>query len=285
MKKKITTTMILASLLLTGCSANTSSADSSAAVTAAPTTEYRTTEETAPTDELESSAPAASAETSAVDTAEADNTESSSQAEQGYVLKGPGGDIVTAAEVTRVDAIDEDDYRANGLSETNWRQAECSGFAYAAEPGGAYRRISMGDEICGLTVFNAECVFNSDNPERAGQHADEGSFSSGFVEFEGSVQLTGTLSVCAESSGLVDAGSVIFTPDAGAQLPVMNYTFTEEDGVTYPADDMYPPIVLSGVETDADGAHAAVTLTGISMSSSVNFGSVVRAEASEITFG
>lgn len=277
MKKKIAISVILSAVLLAGCSANTP--ESSAAQTES---RAQTTEESVPTEELTApTTPTAQAPTATVDTAEPESpaTAEAPDTSAEFALIGPGGDRVTAAEITRVDASDEEDYIANGISATNWRQAEVNGFTYLAEPGGEYHRVSIGEEICGLTLFNANCVFNSERDQGTGEHADEGLFSSSYAEFEGTVRVSGTLSTAPEDIGLVDAGSVLFTPDDGTQLPIMNYLYSAEQGVYYPEEAVYPLIAVTGVTPQSEGEQVTLLLSGISASSSVNGYSVLRAAA------
>lgn len=278
MKKITSLSMMLAAVLLAGCSANTAEPGQPASQGV----QAQTTEESAPADELVT--PTAQEPSGTVDTAEPETPETSevpatAEASGEFALIGPGGDRVTAEELSRVDASDEADYLANGISATNWRQAEVSGFTYLAEPGGEYRRVRIGEEICGLTLFDADCVFDAGKEQQSGAHADECWFSSGFAEFEGTIQLSGTIAVAPEDIGLVEAGTVVFTPDEGTQLPVMNYLYSAEQGVYYPAEAMYPLIAVSGVTPQTDGERVTISLSGITMSSSVNSFSVVRGNA------
>lgn len=282
MKKTILITMIAAAVLLTGCSSNISntsntSSASEASGTSSESQAAQITEEAAPTAELSQAETSGSAST--VDTAESESPEIPEESGE-FALAGPGGDRISASDIARVDASDEEDYIANGISATNWRQAETNGFAYLAEPGGEYKRVNIGDEICGLTLFDGGCVFSADNKAESGAHADESYFSSGFAEFEGSIELSGTLTTAAEDSGLVEAGSVVFTPDDGAKLPIMNYMYDSDKGVFYPEDSAIPAIVVTGVEPQTEGEHVTLALSGISMTSIVNNASIVRCTVS-----
>ena len=285
MKKTILITMIATAVLLTGCSSNTASSSDASESSGAPAESQaaQTTEEAATTAELTdtSSQPSTAEAVPSADTAEssAPDTADTNEESGAFALTGPGGDVIPASAISRVDASDEDDYIANGISATNWRQVETSGFTYLAEPGGEYKRVDLGEMICGLTLFDAGCVFSAENKAESGSHADESFFSSSYAEFEGSVELSGTLTTAAGDSGLVEAGSVIFTPDEGAQLPIMNYKFDPDKGVYYPEDSMYPAIVVTGVQPQTEGEHVTITLSGISMSSSVDNFSIIRASA------
>lgn len=284
MKKTTIALSLIMALLLTGCSGGNSSVDTDTSVSESSQTEGTTgTSAESPAESSSMAEPEGSAEApGTIDTEESQPTESQESA--GFALYGPGEDKIEPSEITRVDASDEADYMANGLSDSNWIQASISGFTYLAEPGGEYRRVSVGDDICGLTVFDAGCVFSADNEKSEGAFGSESWFSSGYAEFEGTVTASGTLSVLSEDDGIIEAGSVVFTPDSGTQLPVMNYQFSGDTGVTYPADAMYPPIVLTGVTVDSEGAHATLSMNGITVSSMVNGSSVMRAAASDVVF-
>lgn len=282
MKRKTTiVTALLISLLLAGCSngsesnkQTTEQVQNTSQVTAEPDTSEVTQQASVP-----------DSTTQAPGTIDTDEVQSAEASDVEFALYGPGGDRVAASEITRIDASDEEDYMANGISATNWMQAEISGFTYLAEPGGEYKRLKIGDEICGLTVFDAGCVFSAEREVMPGTYSNQSYFSSGYAEFEGSAVVSGTLSVLAESNGMLEAGSVILTPDSDVQLPVMNYQFSAETGVDYDRQSMYPYIVLTDVTIDSDNVHASLTMNNITESSMVNGFSVIRASASDVTFG
>lgn len=165
-------------------------------------------------------------------------------------LYGPGQDKVSADEIIRAETY--------GICE-KWDFATCEGFAYLAEPTGIsfnnmenpdlldstnftftgapkstaeYKRYSVGDTICGLTLkealmdFSHDMGINKTNPEAY--------FRGGYAGFEGSVELSGYAVVLVDNEyGLGGEGDVIFMPDNESQiLPVMNYNcFSEERGV------------------------------------------------------
>lgn len=282
MKKTTIALSLIMALLLTGCSGG-SSTDTDPASSGSVPTEEQSDISAAGTAEssMESSSAVSDEIPGTVDTVEAQPEETQESGE--FVLYGPGGDKIGKSEITRVDASDEEDYMANGLSATNWFQASISGFTYLAEPGGEYKRYKIGDDICGLTVFDAGCVFSTESENAVGS-GRERYFASGYAEFEGSVTASGTLSILDEGMDNIEAGSVIFTPDSDTALPVMNYKSSGDTGVTYPADSMYPSIVLTDITPETDGVHATLTLSGISVSSMVNGFSVIRAAASDVVF-
>ena len=84
----------------------------------------------------------------------------------------------------------------------------------------------------------------------------------------------------ARSAGGADRKTrALTTLRDGAQLPIMNYKFDPDKGVYYPEDSMYPAIVVTGVQPQTEGEHVTITLSGISMSSSVDNFSIIRASA------
>lgn len=282
MKKTTIASALILTLLLAGCSngSNDDQQSSENSQTTASVAEESSAADT--TSAEQTSAPDETSQTvpGTVDTAEAQSGEAS---DVEFALYGPGGDRIAQSEITRIEASDEEDYKANGISADNWIQAEISGFTYLAEPGGEYKRYNVGDEICGLTVFDAGCVFSAVNTDSSGKYGNECYFSSGYAEFRGSKTVSGTLSILAEDTGILEAGSVIFTPDSGAELPVMNYIFSGETGVTYPQETVYPYIALTDVTVENNGEHATLTMDNITVSSMVNGSSVMRASASDVT--
>lgn len=289
MKKTLSILIIAAVLAASGCSAGNS------APSAVPTTEEsapsgeelaQTAEHGVPTVDsaeepsVSSGAPAADtaevpAATSAAETAE-------SPAEGGFVLTGPGGDIVKPEELTRVTALDEADYIANGINSGNWEQAEASGFTYLAEPGGELRRVRLGEKICGLTLMDCGCVFSAEREVQPGEYSAQSWFSSAWAEFDGSAELTGTFEPVYETNDIAQAGEYLFTADEAPELPVMDYKFSGDTGVTAPPAGTYPVIVVRGKDLPGN-THGTVVLTGFSMSAVVNGSSVVRADVSEFT--
>lgn len=277
-RKTIIISALLLSLMISGCSNQSESSRQ----TSVPVTSYETSEpDTHDVTEQASVTESTEQIPGTVDTTEAHSVEAS---DVEFALYGPGDDKVEPSEITRINASDEEDYKANGISADNWIQAEVSGFTYLSEPGGEYKRMKLGDEICGLTVFEAECVFLNENDTATGAYSDQRYFSSGYAEFEGSVAVSGTLSVLPEDNGMLDAGSVIFTPDSDVKLPVMNYQYSAETGVDYDRQAMYPYIVLTDVTPENDESHALLTMNNITVSSMVNGFSVMRANASDVTF-
>lgn len=284
MKKTLSILILMAMLAACGCNAKPDSSSASSV----PTTEEparpsgeELTQATAEPDKAPATVDTAEPEKPAEPTAETPAGTAETTAD-GFVLTGPGGDIVKPEEMTRVTASDEQDYIANGINSGNWEQVEASGFTYLAEPGGQYRRVALGEEICGLTLMDCGCVFSAEREIQPGENSAQSWFSSAWADFDGTVELTGALEPVHETNDIAQEGEFLFTPDEAPQLPVMDYTFTGETGVTAPLEGTYPVIVVRGADV-TNVTHGKAALTGISMSAVVNGSSVVRANVAEFT--
>ncbi len=287
MKKFLSVISVIAALsMLTACSgANGSSASESAESSQTESTSQaqqesseassETSSETSPEVSAESSEPTES------ESSEPDKTESNT----GFLLGAPGGDDVRSTEFTKITAADDAD--GGAVTASNWLQASVVGFTYMEEPNGGYRRVSTGDEILGFTVGEAECTFVNGGQERIGSEAY---FSSGYAELVGSATLNGTIRAATEDGFSYSAGDLIFLPDEDSRvLPVMNYSYGSDCGVYTKVDEngnMYPDIIVtagsyvdtSAIPTDGTPVHVLITLDNISMSSSVDVNSNMRAE-------
>lgn len=126
----------------------------------------------------------------------------------------------------------------------------CEGFQYFKEPGGtaystyenpemfdgaqfkkdlpenknAWKRLNIGDEICGLTLKSATSTFNNYSKDDFDSYQTYYTCSvpdfSQFAEFDGSVTLTGYLNSSCRSSYEPDGGELRLTPTEN-KLPVM----------------------------------------------------------------
>lgn len=287
MKKFLSVISVIAALsMLTACSgANGSSVSESEESSQTGSTSQsqqesseassETSSETSPEVSVESSEPTES------EASEPDKTESNT----GFLLCGPGGDDVRSTECTKITAADDAD--GGAVTASNWLQASVVGFTYMEEPNGGYRRVSTGDEILGFTVGEAECTFANCGQERIGSEAY---FSSGYAELVGSATLNGTIRAATEDGFSYSAGDLLFLPDEDSRvLPVMNYSYGSDCGVYTKVDEngnMYPDIIVaagsnvdvSAIPTDGTPVHVLITLDNISMSSSVDVSSNMRAE-------
>lgn len=128
--------------------------------------------------------------------------------------------------------------------------AEGEGFTYLAEPTGIcfnsrdngdifnadeltfdgvpqnapseYKRYDIGDAICGMTLTAANTAFSY------------GGVDSCYAELEGSVTMTGYVSIAPEDEYGIDEGDIFFVPCPGSDLlPVVNFRY-EGAGVVNP---------------------------------------------------
>lgn len=162
---------------------------------------------------------------------------------------GLAGDKITDDDITSVTYDEQAE-----LTEDSWFYAICDGFAYIGEPTGIcfnsidnadifdettwtfdglpqyapteYKRLEVGDEICGLTVKSALTEFYTDNVSEATKSIPEIYFRYSSAAFEGSVTMTGYLSIAPEDDYGIGEGDIFFVPAPDSELlPVMNYTF------------------------------------------------------------
>ncbi len=283
MKKFLSVISVIAALsMLTACSGvNGSSVSDSEESSQTKSTSPARQESSEASSETSSEASVESSEPTESKSSEPDKTESNT----GFLLGAPGGDEVRSTECTKITA--EDDADGGAVTASNWLQASVVGFTYMEEPNGGYRRVSTGDEILGFTVGEAECTFANCGQEKIGSEAY---FSSGYAELVGSATLNGTIRAATEDGFSYSAGDLLFLPDEDSRvLPVMNYSYGSDCGVYTKVDEngnMYPDIIVtagsyvdtSEIPTDGTPVHVLITLDKISMSSSVDVSSNIRAE-------
>lgn len=142
--------------------------------------------------------------------------------------------------------------------EGSWNYITCNGFAYIAEPTGinynsidnadifnsednsfsgspeksnaVFKRVNVGDEICGLTVDTASTVFRNDG----GNYPEDCKirwFGGCSVTFKGEQEMSGYIVILNDDEYAVGGvGDIVFIPDGSSQtLPVMNYTSIEQN--------------------------------------------------------
>lgn len=113
-------------------------------------------------------------------------------------------------------------------------------------------RVEEGDEICGLKVKNAVSEFNAEGAMRPYKFEDgtmkngtelgipEIYFHSGQLELEGSVEMTGYISIVAEDVYGVNVGDILFIPtDCQPALPVLYYSFDPSEGFYHSVGNCY----------------------------------------------
>lgn len=259
MKKQIIALTLICALTLTACSKGETAPD--ADTSSAPQTYAENTADTsAPKTEAPDTEAAEEKTENTENAEEADVTEDNVSADpeipavprENYpdYLYGPGGDKVSADEITEINCY---------IAEDKWNYAVCDGFTYISEPTGIgfngdenpdlfdndnfvfkgapassaeYKRYSVGASICGLTVKEATARFyNENNP---GDIHREGYFQGGSVRFDGTMELIGYLIILTDDEYAVGfVGDIVFIPDNESQvLPILNYNrISEEKGV------------------------------------------------------
>lgn len=305
--------VIILSAMLTACSDENSSVETSIADTSEQASAVDNVAETTTDDYCETTDNYTSV--SAAETAEP-------VPESGFRLLadvyGLAGDKITDDDITSVTYDEQAE-----LTEDSWFYATCDGFAYIGGPTGIcfnsidnadifdeatwtfeglpqyapteYKRLEVGEEICGLTVKSASTQFCTDNVSEETKSIPEIYFRYSSAEFEGSVTMTGYLSIAPEDDYGIEAGDIFFVPapDSTA-LPVMNYTF---DGsgiynklyingtndfkwvIEYPtirAGNIHDSaLIFSGIPQDNSYVKVKITVDNIAMSSAVDWLSYV----------
>lgn len=293
MKKYFSIAVIIAALMLSACSGSstssvTDSQETSQTEQSSQVTQDEQNEQDGQNEQTEQTTQSSQESSDASSETVSESSDSEQSTPDGgtsFILYGPGGDVVSSDEFSRVDTLND----AQGvITADNWRQASIYGFTYMAEPGSEYKRVKTGDNILGFTVGETECTFtNDETPERIGS---EGAFSSGYAELEGNVTLNGTIHAATEDGFSYSAGDLLFVPDEDSRvLPVMNYSYSSDAGVYTKVDEsgnMYPDIIITAgsfvdtsvIPTDGTPVHVLITLEKISMSSSIDVSSNMRAE-------
>lgn len=233
--------------------------------------------------ESSSSESSASSENSSESAESSDNSTDSENSHADLVVKqeevkniiGLAGDIVEKDDISSFKL----DYEDADVSEftmdkflNSSAQITCNGFAYVLEPSGLcytdrdnsdiynaeemtftgvpdeklndFKRIKVGDSICGLTVKSAESCFNnmanayftSPNGEtmtmsEVARYCPEIFFQYCEAEFEGDMELEGYLAIAGEDDYGIAAGDILFVPSGKCGLPVMNITRVSFDGI------------------------------------------------------
>lgn len=168
------------------------------------------------------------------------------------IFIGPDEMPIYDTEVTKITSNDSDfNKKASEITaEDEGLTIFCEGFQYFKEPTGeayssfnnpemfngaefknelpenknAWKRINVGDEICGLTLKSATSTFNNYNKDNFDKYqtyytCDVPDFSQ-FAEFDGSITLTGYLNSSNRNSYEPDGGELRLTPTEN-KLPIM----------------------------------------------------------------
>lgn len=210
---------------------------------------------------------------SAPQTSEPDNSGETTDPEDTFLV-GPAGDVIRRSELTMIFSNDGTDGDPETFSEDNFSGVVCDGFVYLAEPSGIcrtsydnedvfdgdmvrftdvsetpkkdYKRVSVGETFCGLTLTDAQVNFAhgldgmeytlGDGSVKLGSELGfpDIYFMGGMAAFEGKVTMTGYMCVAAEDEHSVMAGDIMFVP-SGCEclMPVMGYRFDPDVGIAH----------------------------------------------------
>ena len=258
-------------------------------------------------------------------------------------LVGLAGDRIRAADITTVITSDGGDCSPEELTEERFSAVLCSGFAYVSEPSLTarndrdnvdvydsanmeftdtssaplknYKRLNVGDTICGLTLREAEVNFArgseqavfemSDGSQKTGAELGipEIYFTHCSAKFDGEIEMTGYISCSAENVYNVAVGDILFVPcDGEGNFPVMSYRLNGDDGFfhslqTYSVSDLTwqnefgylylgnaanTSADISDLPDDGTFIKARVTVDNFEMNCGVNFVNIVKAEIVDV---
>lgn len=189
-------------------------------------------------------------------------------------LVGLAGDTILRSELSMIFTNDGTDGSPETFSKDNFSGVLCDGFVYLAEPTGIcrtnldnedvfdselmrftdvselpqkdYKRVSVGETICGLTLSEAQVNFARGNDGMEYTLGDGSTklgselgfpeiyFMGGSASFSGQITLTGYISIAAEGDSGLAAGEIIFVPsDCECMLPVMGYRLDPDVGIVH----------------------------------------------------
>ena len=204
---------------------------------------------------------------------EPENSEQADDPEDTFLV-GLSGDVIRRSELTMIFSNDGTDGDPETFSEDNFSGVVCDGFVYLAEPSGIcrtsrdnedvfdsemarftdisetpkkdYKRVSVGDTFCGLTLTEAQVNFAhgldsteytlGDGSIKLGSELGfpEIYFMGGMAAFEGEVTMTGYMCVAAEDEYSIMTGDIIFVPsECECTMPVMGYRFDPDAGTVH----------------------------------------------------
>lgn len=176
------------------------------------------------------------------------------------ILVGLDGKPICTSEITEVYNINGEPTTVDQITpDNNGMVIICDGFQYFKEPSGmaydnynnpelfddmefigempenknGFRRVNIGDEICGLTLVNAATEFlisPGDYDIYKSYYCHDSTFSREYTaEFEGSVTIEGFMNSAARNSYEPDGGALRFTPVEN-KLPIIGDYFGQETG-------------------------------------------------------
>ncbi len=209
-----------------------------------------------PINSTDSSSAAESSESSSESSDENSSAETEPADPRGEptILVGLDGETIYTSEITKVLDIHGDFTTVDQITADNdGVRVFCDGFQYFKEPEGTaydnynnpelfdgmefvgeipvnnnkYRRVNVGDKICGLTLVEATTQFLIDPSGYEENHSyyypDVGDYGV-FMRFEGMVTIEGFMSSSARNSYEPDGGALRFTPIEN-KLPILGSWF------------------------------------------------------------
>lgn len=134
-------------------------------------------------------------------------TEASAEEKRGL----PEGIVLSITDgLTVSEKPDQVTYGEDGV----WFSASFEDFIYASEPfESEFKKYGIGDTICGLALRSAS--FNFINMYMDNEYHDGGCRINSYASFNGTLTLTGTLSIAEEDGAntLIKKNDILFTPD------------------------------------------------------------------------
>ncbi len=276
MKKYQIILAVILAAALTGCSKEENSGGSQIGISSEVSVQNSTSSDGGVSSESSSSSKSSF---DVSDSSDRSSTEDSGTSEESggtdaTFLIGPDGNAILRSELGTIFTNDGTDGSAETFSEDNFSGVLCDGFIYLAEPSGIcrtnfdngdvfdseqmrftdvsessqkdYRRVSVGETFCGLTLTEAQVNFARGNDSMEYTLGDgsvkfgselgipEIYFMGGSASFSGQIALTGYISVAAEDDYGLMGGDIVFVPsDCECMLPVMGYRFDPDIGIVH----------------------------------------------------
>lgn len=347
MKKYKFITAVLLAAALCGCSNkdNSSQNSTSSAVSSDAGSSIASNDESGMNSDIGSSGAESSAAGESTGESPADPVvESKPQSDDESFLVGLAGDRILKSEITTVFTSDGSDCAPADLTEEKFSAVLCDGFAYVAEPSKLarndrdnedsydsanmqftditsepvknYKRLNVGDTICGLTLKEAQVNFARGSEQMSFEMKDgsqktgaelglpEIFFSGSSAKFDGEMSMTGYICrIASDVYGVGGVGDIVFVPSDGeANFPVMSYRLGGDDGF-YHISQMYSAsgltwqnefgfVALGNVNSttadvselaeDGSFVKACVTVDNFELNCGVNFINTVKADIIDI---
>lgn len=348
MKKiKIMTALLLA-VSLCGCADKNSSSQEDDRVVSVPSSSSAVADPVAQSSAAQSEAVSSAPESAAGESSADSSTPSEPQvvtpptADETFLV-GLAGDRIRAEDIATVITSDGGECSPEELTEERFSAVLCSGFAYVAEPQLTarndrdnadvydsanmeftdtssaplknYKRLNVGDTICGLTLREAEVNFArgseqtvfemNDGSQKTGAELGlpEIYFAHCSAKFDGEIEMTGYISCSTENIYNIAVGDIIFVPcDGEGNFPVMSYRLNGDDGFfhalqTYAVSDLTwqnefgylylgneanTSADISDIPGDGSFIKARVSVDNFELNCGVNFVNITKAEIVDV---